>query len=77
MPIIEKVVDMIWDEEAQERFLSETHSHRCVKELDRPREVIVWDHCRFHGPKHQQCNLDYKIEVEKYKFPIIFQNLRR
>ena len=80
MPIIEKKVDMIWDEEARERFLSETHCHICEKERDRSRDVIARDHCHFaghfRGPTHQQCNLHYKTEVEKYKRPIIFRNLR-
>ena len=48
MPFIEKNADMKWDEEAQGRFLSETHWHICEKELDWPREVIARDHCTNH-----------------------------
>ena len=49
IPIIEKDVDMIWDDEAKERFQSATHCHICEKELDRSNAVIVHDHCHFTG----------------------------
>ena len=33
MPLIEKGVDMIWNDEAKEKFESAAHCHVCKKEL--------------------------------------------
>ncbi len=80
MPLIERDVDMIWDDDAKEKFELETHCHVCKKELNRLAEPIVRDHChftgKFRGAAHQQCNLDYKIDKSKYKLPVVFHNLR-
>ena len=78
MPLIEKDVDMIWNDEAKERF--ELATHVCKKKLNRMVEPIVRDHChftgQFRGAAHPQCNLNYKIVKKKYKLPIVFHNLR-
>ena len=49
MPLIEKDVDMIWNDEAKEKFESATHCHACKKELYRLVEPIVRDRCHFIG----------------------------
>ena len=72
--------DMIWNDEAKEKFESATHCHVCKKELNRLVEPIVRDHSHFTGEfcgaAHQHCNLDYKIDKSRYKLPIVFHNLR-
>ena len=79
MPFIEKDVDMIWNDEAKEKFESATHRHVCGKELNRLVDPIVRDHChftgQFRGAVHQYCNLDYKIDNSGHKLPIVFHNL--
>ena len=45
LPLIEKVVDMIWDE-AKEKIKSATHCHVCKKQVEGDK---VQDHCRFTG----------------------------
>ena len=66
MPLIEKDVDMIWNDEAKEKVESATH---CQKKLTRFVEPIVRDDChftgQFRGAAHQQCNLNYKIDKKK------------
>ena len=80
IPIIEKDVPMIWDDDAQQRYDNATHCHICEKELDRSNETPARDHChftgRFRGAAHNQCNLDYKIDKDNYKLPVVFHNLR-
>ena len=80
IPIIEKDVNMIWNNEAIERFQSAIHCHLCEKELDQSNDVIVRDHChftrQFHGTAHEHCNLQYKINKSRYKLPVVFHNLR-
>ena len=80
MPLIEKDVDMIWNDKAKEKFESATHCHVCKLKLNRLVEQMVRDDChftgQFRGVAHQQCNLNYKITKKKYKLPIIFHNLR-
>ena len=49
MPLIEKDADMIWNDEAKEKFESATHCHICKKKLNRLVEPIVRDHCHFTG----------------------------
>ena len=49
MPLIEKDVDMTWNDEAKEKFESATHCHVCKKELNRLVEPIVRDHRHFTG----------------------------
>ena len=83
LPIIERdAVEMIYDDAAREKFLSATHCHICREPLG-AREgssVIVRDHCHFtgafRGAAHQLCNLEYAMDKERYKLPIIFHNLR-
>ena len=66
MPLIEKNVDMIWNDEAKEKFESATHCHVFKKKLNRMVEPIMRDHCHFtgefRGAAHQHCNLKYKID---------------
>ena len=80
MPFNEKDVDMIWNDEAKEKFESATHCHVCGKELNRLVEPLVQYHyhfpAQFRGAAHQQCNLNYKIDTSRYKLPIVFHNLR-
>ena len=49
MPLIEQDADMIWNDEAKEKFESATHYHTCKKKLNRLVEPIVRDHCHFTG----------------------------
>ena len=80
MPLIEKDVDMVWNDEAKEKFESATHCHICKEKLNRLVEPNVRDHChftgQFRGAAHQQCNLNYKIGKKRYRLPIVFRNLR-
>ena len=79
MPLIEKDVKMIWNDEEKTRFQQATECHKCKKELDRNKDVVVHDHChftgKFRGAAHQDCNLAYKIDKSTYKLPIVFHNL--
>ena len=58
IPLIEKDVDMIWDDEAEEKFKSATHCHVCKEPVGGDE---VRDHCqftgRFRGAAHNHCNL--------------------
>ena len=76
--LIEKDVDMIWDDEAEEKFKPATHCHACKKPVGGDN---VRDHCdfngRFRGAAHNHCNLKYKIDKQRYKLPIVFHNFRR
>ena len=47
MPLIEKDVDMIWNDEAKRKFETDTHCHICKKELNRDDETPARDHCHF------------------------------
>ena len=80
MPLIEKDVDMIWDDDAKKQFQEATECHICKKGINRETDVVVRDHChftgKFRGAAHQACNLAYKIEKSNYKLPIVFHNLR-
>ena len=80
MPLIEKDVDMIWNDAAKEKFGSATHYHLCKTKLNRFVELIVRYHChftgQFRGAAHPQCNLNYKIDKKTYKLAIVFHNLR-
>ena len=80
MPLIERDVDMSWDNDANDKFESATHCHVCKKELNRSTETIVRDHSHFTrlfgGAAHEECNLHYKIDKSKYKLPVVFHNLR-
>ena len=71
MPLIEKDVDMIWYDQAKEKFESATHCHGGDK---------VRDHChftgKFPGAAHSQCNLNYKITKKRYRLLIAFHNFR-
>ena len=49
MPLIEKDVEMVWDNDAQQKFSAATHCHICSKELNRNSQTIVRDHCHFTG----------------------------
>ena len=49
MPLIEKDVDIIWDDEAKLSFQAATHCHICKKELNRDMEPVSRDHCHFTG----------------------------
>ena len=49
MPVIEKDVEMIWDEEAQQQFDAATECYICKKTLDRDTETPARDHCHFTG----------------------------
>ena len=77
MSLIEKDVDMIWNDEGKEKFESATHCRVCKKTLGGDK---VRDHChfigQFRGAAHQQCNLNYKITKKRYRLPIVFHNLR-
>ena len=43
-------------------------------------EVRVRDHChitgQYRGSAHQDCNLKLKLDPDKFKVPVIFNNLR-
>ena len=66
MPLIERDVEMIYDDEAERSFAEATDCFICCKPLDREHNVISRDHChftgRFRGAVHQECNFQYKIE---------------
>ena len=80
MPLIERDVDMIRDEDARQGFDDATDCYICTKPLDREQNTICADHChftgRFRGAVHQACNLQYKIDKTKYRLPVLFHNLR-
>ena len=80
MPLIERDVDMIWDADAERRFNEATDCFICNEPLDRDKNIIVRDHEHFQGyfrgAAHQACNLQYKIDKNKYMLPVIFHNLR-
>ena len=100
-PWIENEVEMLWDEDAQEKFESATHCHMCEEEfqpsmqhdhkdgeteeecdlcIHNSKMKRVRDHNHFtgifRGAAHNYCNLQYKIEKQRYKLPVIFHNLR-
>ena len=81
MPLIERDVDMIWSDEAKEKFESATHCHACPKPIG---DDKVRDHCHFtgefRGAAHQQCilNLNYRIDnLPGYDAHLIFQKIKR
>ena len=80
MPLIERDVDMIWYNDAKDKFESATHCHICKNGLNRSTETIVRDHSHliglFRGAALEECNLHYKIDKSKYKLPVVFHNLR-
>ena len=80
MPLIERDVKIIWNEEAQQQYDEATDCFICEKPLDHANHIISRDHChftgRFRGAVHQECNFKYKIEKERYKLPVFFHNLR-
>ena len=80
MPLIERDVEMVWDEAAMAKFEEDVDCFICGKPLDRENELLARDHChftgRFRGAVHQECNFQYKIEKERYKLPILLHNLR-
>ena len=47
IPLIEQDVNMIWNDEAKEKFESATHCHIYEKEFDRVEDVVVRDHDHF------------------------------
>ena len=69
MPLIEKDVDMIWDDAAKEKF-----------ESGPLEDYKVQDHFHFtgefRGSANQHCNLEYKIDKGKHKLPVVFHNPR-
>ena len=77
IPLIEKDVDMIRDDEVEEIFKSAAHCHVCKKPAGGDK---VRDHChftgRFRGDAHTDCNLKSKIDKQRYKLTIVFHNLR-
>ena len=77
LPLIEKDVDLIWDDEAKEKFESAAHFHVSKRSVvgDKMR-VHFYFAGHFRGAAHSQCNLKYKIEKKRYKLPIVFHNLR-
>ena len=48
MPIIRENVEMVWDEDAQEKFNTATHCSICQKEF-KEGDKMVRDHCHFTG----------------------------
>ena len=46
---VKKDVDMIWNDEAKEKFESGTHCHPYGKEMNRLVEPIVQTRCHFTG----------------------------
>ena len=71
---------MIWDDEAKEGFLLATNCHVSKKEFKRLVLPVVWDHCHFtgeyRGAAHRHRNLNYRIDKNRYKLPVVFHNLR-
>ena len=49
MPLIERNVDMVFDDEAQERFDNATDCYICNKPLNSNKNVISQDHNHFTG----------------------------
>ena len=80
MPLIDNDVDIIFDDDAKRSFDEATECFICSKPLDRENNIISKDHChftgRFRGAVHQSCNFRYKVEKDRYKLPVLFQNLR-
>ena len=66
IPLIEKDVDMIWDEEDKEKYKSPPHCYVFKKPVGGDK---VRDHChftvQFRGAAHSQCNLKYKIDKQR------------
>ncbi len=69
MPIIEEKVEMVWDKEGQEEFKACTRCWICEKKF-KEGEIPVRDPCHFtslfRGAAHNSCNLECKIEKERY-----------
>lgn len=80
MPIIQRDVDMIWDQDAQQKFDDATDCYICNKPLNRGQNIISADHCHFtgcfRGAVHQSCNFRYKVEKDRFRLPVLFHNLR-
>ena len=60
-------------------FQNATMCHICDKTADE-NDRFVKDHCHitgvYRGPAHNSCNLNYKINITKYKIPVVIHNLR-
>ena len=80
MPLIKRDVDIIWDQDARQRYDNATDCYICKKPLNREQNTICADHChftgRFRGATHQSCNLRFKVDKERYRLPVLFHNLR-
>ena len=80
MPLIDNDVEMIWDEEAQRKYASDTECFICSKSLDRESETPARDHNHFtgefRGAVHQACNFSYNIDKSRYMLQVLLHNLR-
>ena len=67
MPLIERDVDMIWDDDAERRFNEATDCYICNKPLNRDQNIIVRDHDHFHGHFRGPCTkrVIYNIKLTR------------
>ncbi len=77
MPIIEDEKEMIFDEAARQKYDSALNCHICEQSLENDK-VRDHDHLTgtFRGAAHNHCNFEYAINVDRYKLPIFFHNLK-
>ena len=65
--------------ENEEEFQKADECHICNKKYTAD-DIRVRDHChitgKFRGSAHQECNLQFRLNPEKIKIPVIFHNLR-
>ena len=65
--------------ENEEEFQKAEECYICNKKYTN-QDIRVRDHChitgKFRGSAHQECNLQFRLNPEKIKIPVIFHNLR-
>ena len=72
-----KPLKMTKDDEI--RFKKANECHICNNKYT-DKDIKVRDHChitgRYRGSAHQECNLQFRLNPEEVKIPVIFHNLR-
>ena len=77
--IIERPLEMNLTAEQRLSVTNATICHICDGGK-KDNDIFVADHCHvtgeFRGAAHQSCNLNYRLDANKYKVPIFFHNLK-